>query len=546
MSEFLLNSKNYKTYFAWDKYSNLDKAQREELIRFSVEQIRKEKGLNEVEVEFFQADSNSRGSCSPNIDGNNCIGHTLKLNMDILDDTDDYYMPYGTFNTINHELEHASQFELASDRSVKSSNPVALEQRLNDQHYYNASGDQYVVWQGQACRVARFDYATDYQMYRAQACEADARVAGLSAVEGLKVDGQNDPYLDAYLKTQKAREINNNRVMMSKLGMHSREEMAKEELQYISTKELKEPDRQRVLEYARQKDFEVAREVLNDDSKGMASEEELQQRFDNDQGYANFYKSQYYNQNKVKESEHDLYVYAKHKWEDSGEEDYNDLIEPVERRVAMEEGKESFSIWQRVKGAAADIAMSLTLNNALVSSEQQFMTTAGYNVKQAIKLGTKVIFALAGVPYVYNPSLEDSIDGLGRVFDYMYARKHPDEVINLTPQSVQQELVDKNTLILTDPSDPYGSAEYKNEMGDEDFFIKVEREAYNIEIKEDAEFFEQQQALQDSAETIKEDRSFFEKVEQGIDDFGEEMDEKLENVAQTIAETTQGIKKPKQ
>ena len=315
MSEFLVNPENYKSYYSWEKFSKLNESEREDLLRFSVEQIRQEQGLQNVDVEFFKADSTSRGSCSQVFEGKRFTGHTLKLNSDILSESDDFYAPYKAFNTINHELKHASQFELASNRHVKNSNPEALEQRLNDQHYYNANGDKSVIWQGQRGRVPRFDEETDYQMYRAQACEADARAAGFSAVEGLKVDGQNDLYLDSYLRTQKAREINNNRVMMSKLGMHSREEMAKEELQYISTRKLKEPDRQRVLEYARQKDFETAKEVLNADSRGAASEEELRNRFNTDQGYANFYKSQHYNQNKVNESNHDYYIYAKHKWE---------------------------------------------------------------------------------------------------------------------------------------------------------------------------------------------------------------------------------------
>ena len=50
MSEFSLNSENYKAYFSWDKYAELDKAQRKELIKFSVDQISKEKGLKNVDV----------------------------------------------------------------------------------------------------------------------------------------------------------------------------------------------------------------------------------------------------------------------------------------------------------------------------------------------------------------------------------------------------------------------------------------------------------------------------------------------------------------
>ena len=85
MSEFSLNSENYKAYFSWDKYAELDKAQRKELIKFSVDQISKEKGLKNVDVRYFTDDPSSRGSCSQRFDEKNrFVGHTLNLNDDVL------------------------------------------------------------------------------------------------------------------------------------------------------------------------------------------------------------------------------------------------------------------------------------------------------------------------------------------------------------------------------------------------------------------------------------------------------------------------------
>lgn len=542
MSEFSLKPENYKSYFSWDKYAELDKAQRKELIKFSVEQISQEKGLKDVDVKYFTGDPGSRGSCGQRFDDKDrFVGHTLNLNDDVLsvsknDVAPDRYAPYKLYNTMNHELEHASQFELASDRHIKNSNPVALEQRLNDQHYYNASGDKKVIWQGQSGRVQRFDNGIDYQMYRAQACEADARAAGYSAVESLKKEIPNDTHLDSYLRTQKAREINNNRVMMSKLGMHSREEMANEELQYISTRKLKEPDRQRVLEYARQKDFETAKEVLNADSRGLASEEELKNRFDNNQGYSNFYKTQHYNQNKVNESNHDYYIYAKHKWEEAGEED--SYSEPVTQTST--DGKDSISVWQRVKGVAFGIASVAVMQNSFDAYDNGYQTTAGYNVAQGLKYGTKLGTTLAHVPGG-NPTLDESAEAVGRAYDTYQAMHHPDEVINFSPSPVSQEIIDKHTLVISDPSDPYGSVVRSQEEGDAAFFERVDKQSSQINMEADHEFFEEQ----DSYAPVDdgEDQSFFDKIDQKSFELGQKLDEKIEGAMQTAAQITHGQKK---
>lgn len=549
MSDFSLTPENYKTYFSWDRYADLDKAQRKELIKFSVEQISKEKGLKDVDVRYFTDDPGSRGSCGQRFDDKNrFVGHTLNLNDDVLtvsknDVAPDYYAPYRLYNTMNHELEHASQFELASNRHIKNSNPVALEQRLNDQHYYNASGDKKVIWQGQSVRVHRFDDAIgfsndsiDCQMYRAQACEADARVAGLSAVERLKADVKNDTYLDSYLRTQKARELKNNQIMMSKLGMHSREEMAKEELQYISTRKLKEPDRQRVLEYARKKDFEIAKEVLNANSHGLATEEELKNRFDNNQGYVNFYKTQHYNQNKVNESNHDYYIYAKHKWEETGEE--NSYSEPITQTNI--DGKDSISVWQRVKGAAFGITSAAVMQNSFNAYDNGYQTTAGYNAAQGLKYGTKLGTSLAHVPGG-NPTLDESAEAVGRAYDTYRAMHHPDEVINFSPSPVSQEIIDKHTLVISDPIDPYGSVVRNSEEGDAAFFERVDKQSTQISMEADQEFFEEQ----DSYAHIEdgEDQSFFDKIDQKSFELGQKLDEKLEGAMQTAAQITHGQKK---
>ena len=478
MNELVFNAQNYKSYFAWIKFRSLNPEQREDLIRCSVEQISKEKGLQQVNVGFEKADAHSRGYCYQRFEGEKFASHEIRLNDDILTESDNFYSPYQIYNTINHELEHASQFEHASNMAISNSDSATLEQRLNDQHYYSSAGDKIVFNPGERPhRELRFDKQTDFQMYRAQACEADARSAGYSAVQGLKQEGQSDTYLDAYLRTEKAREINNNRVMMSRLGMHSREEMAKEELSHITLEKVNEQDRQKVLEYARQKDFETAKEVLSADSNGTATEERIRQQFDNNQTYSNFYQSQRYNDNKVKGFDHELYSYAQYKWEDDetareeyfarsslGEDDESadaQFFENYSSEIELaEEPDESFlakqsqisdsskiTYAQKIKGAAVGIFGAAAMKNALDAHDHGYMTTAGYNASLGMKGMGKGMEALSHVPSGASVA-GTAADTAGHMYDAYRANEHPEEVINFSPSPVPQEQIDSHTLTV--------------------------------------------------------------------------------------------------
>lgn len=319
MEEKLFTTDNFRTYFSWEKFHELTKEQREELLDFTVKQISTEKGLHPIKLEFRDMDPSSRGSCTPQMGFfNNLKGHSMVLNSDILK-SNSKTAPYSIYNTINHELEHANQYERASDRAIGNDDSATLEQRLNDEHYYSASGDKVFYRDGVRYRTIRFDDETDYQLYRAQACEADARAEGLKAVEELKksnaLHGIDDKEIDDYLEYAKANEITNNRDMLKQLGMHSRENMAREELSHISERKVSIEDREKVIAYARQKDYEVAKEVLLDDANGNLTDEQIKQKFENNNEYDDFYQSEIYRENKVNESERKFYKYSNYKWE---------------------------------------------------------------------------------------------------------------------------------------------------------------------------------------------------------------------------------------
>lgn len=248
-------------------------------------------------------------------------------------------MPYCVYNTINHELEHASQYEKASNRWIGNDNSEVLEQRLNDEHYYSYKGDK--IDASTKVRTARFDQQTDFQLYRAQACEADARAAGLTAVEELeknnRANGIRDEHAQDYIETAKADEVANNREMMLKLGMHSRENMAREELEHVPLKQVSAQERQKVLDYAREKDYEIAKTVLIDDSRGQATEQQLLQQFNENSGYKDFYQTAVYMSNKVNDSERKNYKYSKYKYDIEAD------LKEIKGTVAKEQSKNAIT-----------------------------------------------------------------------------------------------------------------------------------------------------------------------------------------------------------
>ena len=352
MKALNFNSENYKSYFTFEKFSALNEQERENLISFTVEQIVAEKGLKKVKVVFDKNMSPAeRGQCEPKYGlFNQFKGHEMRLNADILN-SHSCNTPYSTYNTIYHELEHAIQYENSANREIKNDNAAVLEQRLNDEHYYSADGDRIIqAGDDTFSRTIRFDEKTDYQLYRAQACEADARRAGINAVKELQKsnleNGIEDEYIDDYIEVASVNEIASNREMLKTLGMHSRENMAKEELSHISYDKVNEEDRKKVLEYARKKDFETAREVLVEDNRGQLTDEQLKQHFDNDDSYSDFYKSEKFQALKVQDFERDNYRYSDYKWDNTldcnQKEQFVQLMTLRQKEEAIEDKREMF------------------------------------------------------------------------------------------------------------------------------------------------------------------------------------------------------------
>ncbi len=478
----IFTSENYKAYFSWEKFKDLSSSSREELIRFAVKEIAQEKGLKPVNVRFYKGEETSRGGCSQVFCGRKCIGHELRLNNDTLYEKTRDSASYSVFNTINHELEHASQYERSENRSIKHSNPEVLEQRLNDQHYYSYSG---AACHGSA--QSRFDSETNELLYFAQSCEAEARAAGYSAVEGLRQEGKVDPYLESYLKQEKADEYMLNKEIVGKLGMHSREQMAREELGYLSMKKVDEKARQSVLEYARQKDYEMVREILKRESRDILTDDQIQDKFNKNEGYPDFFQSEYYKTNKVTKDEHKQFAYARYKLDEAGEVNTETIDEVIDF-------------------TSSSVPQELIDKNTLEIdlSEDRY----------------------AGL-------LQHTKEVDQDFFERMDARTE-------APSAVQE---DRAFFERMDARTEAPSAVQE----DRAFFERMDAQTEAPSAaQEDKAFFERMDAQTAEQKGAEADPSFFERMEQKADEFGKKLDSAAEQAMQTAAKVTQGTTGPKQ
>lgn len=392
MSEKIkFDSTNYKSFFRSSEFSKLTSDERRDLISFSVEQTRLKQGLSPIKVVFGEDDEACRGYCSPIVARDGTLrGHELWLNEDVLT-TKNPYASYSVYNTYHHELEHASQYENASNPEISNSNAATLEQRLNDEHYYCADGDKLVrPFFGEPHRKARFSEQTDYQLYRAQACEADARAAGLNSLRELQSDLKNDEMLNRYVKRTESLEISQNREMLSELGMHSRENMAREELSHLPSGKVSVEDQERVIAYAREKDFETYKTVAEVDAWGDITEEKMRQQFDNNEQYEDFYQSDVYLKNKVKSFEKKDYKFSQYKWDESQDPNERFLESHMHSSGSANESSDEYFLNSNApkRVSTCETSDESFLDNAISTDEQKLgsgeTTSKTNNVAQTI------------------------------------------------------------------------------------------------------------------------------------------------------------------
>lgn len=306
------NSENFRSFFESSVYLGMSPVEREALIRFAVEQVRLEKGLATVDVSFVKAPCTTRGSThSAYTDDDQVLRHHIRLNEDSIK-TPDQFSSYSVYKTIHHELRHDYQREIEVDKSVRNDDPYALEQRLGSRHYYRYAGDKKTLMGYKS----RFDGQIDKQLYYAQACEQDARDEAMRSLEELQRDVlPNDETLNAYRFYQKQSEANTREKIYDYLGVHSREELAKEELSHVSEDCLSPEERSGVLAYAREKDLEQYIRYVKESSRPDLSQEQIRREFAEDFKADNFYKTNAFQKNKASGAERKQSDLSRYKFE---------------------------------------------------------------------------------------------------------------------------------------------------------------------------------------------------------------------------------------
>lgn len=285
-----LTKNNYKQFFANENFIKLNPAQREDLIRFSVETIRNDLGLDPVKLTFVdngQAFGNtiwtagSRGAIGLTRNANGAE-HSMYLNSDSLTRNDDA-ISYETFKTINHELEHGVQNTQIRDKSISNDNTEVAELRANNTHYYKPSTGGFTNKDGKS---------VDRALYLSQVKEAKAREAGLNAVKTLvsenKANGIDDPKGEDYILDLSARENIIRKNNIQALGPHAREEMARESMNYMPN--MTGAQKEAVIDQARNADLENMQKAYGKEY----SAEQLKSKFENSNPEDNYFKSTQY------------------------------------------------------------------------------------------------------------------------------------------------------------------------------------------------------------------------------------------------------------
>lgn len=264
-------SSNYKLYFNSRKYNSLTHDQRVQLLRFTVSEEAKIRGLSNVVLDFRgEADGwhdGNRGAIA-SVDMGDHIKHYMEINEDVL--TRNGCIAYSAYKTICHELEHGVQNLKIYDKSISNGNTEVAEYRANYSHYYQNSENR--------------------ALYLAQVKEAKAREAGIEGLkkllnENFKTTHEWDEAGDNYIRNLVADESAIERKILRELGAHPREELAKAAMYgdpSFSSKQFKN-----VLKAARKADFEMFERNYGT----FFDKKELQRHFNNNTFSPNYFES---------------------------------------------------------------------------------------------------------------------------------------------------------------------------------------------------------------------------------------------------------------
>lgn len=264
-------SSNYKLYFNSRKYNSLTRDQREQLLRFTVAEEAKNRGLSDVNLDFKgEADGwhdGNRGSVGSAYMGDH-IRHYMEINEDVLNRNG--YISYSAYKTICHELEHCVQNIKIYDKNISNSNSEVAEYRANYSHYYQNIENR--------------------ALYLAQVKEVKAREAGIIGLkkllnENFKAIHEWDEAGDNYVLNLEMEERAIERKILRELGAHPREELAKAAMYgdpSFSSKQFKN-----VLKAARKADFEMFERNYGT----FFDKKELQRHFNNNTFSPNYFES---------------------------------------------------------------------------------------------------------------------------------------------------------------------------------------------------------------------------------------------------------------
>ena len=104
-------------------------------------------------------------------------------------------------------------------------------------------------------------------------------------------------------------------------------------------------------------------------------------------------------------------------------------------------------------GPLKSAALAGYMDAALKADDAGYKTVKGYTAGLGANAAMSAAGSLSHMPPDVTSSFKESANSASHIFDEMYAAEHPGEVIDFSPSSVPQDIIDKNTLVLDE--NPY-------------------------------------------------------------------------------------------
>lgn len=130
---------------------------------------------------------------------------------------------------------------------------------------------------------------------------------------------------------------------------------------------------------------------------------------------------------------------------------YAGKLRLIQQRIEQEKGNKS-----TLREKAAGVATGALMQQRIREVDQGYQTAGASSLKTAASGMVSAISHLSGVKLDAS-EIDNAMDSLVRFADGQAAIKYPEKRIDRSATKIPQEQLDSHTLVINDPSDPWGT-----------------------------------------------------------------------------------------